>query len=424
MIKFLIKGILRDRHRSLFPMLTVTMGVMLTVLAHCWITGVLGDMIDYNARFLTGHVKVTSGAYAEKIDQAPNDLALLGVDSLIQRLRTENPDMTWVKRIRFGGLMDAPDEQGETRAQGPAIGFALDLLSDDNSEIQRFNIQKALTKGTLPDSSGKILISDEFANKLTVGPGDKITLITSTMYGSMAMQNFIISGTVHFGMKILDRGAMVADIGDIATVLDMENASGEILGYFSSGLYNDGKAANLAQQFNTQYTKTDDEFSPLMLTLADQNDMADMLMFMKNIVSVIATVFILAMSIVLWNAGLLGGLRRFGEIGVRLAIGEHKGHVYRSMIAESMLIGIFGSVLGTALGLGFAWLLQTYGIDVGELMKNTTMMMPTVYRAHITDAAYYIGFIPGIISTVIGTSLSGIGIYKRKTAQLFKELEV
>jgi putative ABC transport system permease protein len=152
--------------------------------------------------------------------------------------------------------------------------------------------------------------------------------------------------------------------------------------------------------------------------------MADMLMFMKNIVSVIATVFVLAMSIVLWNAGLLGGLRRFGEIGVRLAIGEHKGHVYRSMIAESMLIGVFGSVLGTALGLGFAWLLQTYGIDVGELMKNTTMMMPTVYRAHITDTAYYIGFIPGIISTVIGTSLSGIGIYKRKTAQLFKELEV
>jgi len=28
-----------------------------------------------------------------------------------------------------------------------------------------------------------------------------------------------------------------------------------------------------------------------------------------------------------------------------------------------------------------------------------------------------------LISTVIGTMLSGIGIYKRKTAQLFKELE-
>lgn len=424
MIKFILKGILRDRHRSLFPVLTVTLGVMLTVLAYCWITGVLGDMVDYNARFLTGHVKVTSRAFAENIDQVPNDLALLGVDSLIQNLRTDYPDITWVKRIRFGGLLDVPDENGETRAQGPAIGFALDLLSGDKSEIKRFNIKKALIKGHLPEAKREILISDEFADKLDVGPGDKITLISSTMYGEMTLQNFIISGTVHFGMKILDRGAMIADIGDIETVLDMEDACGEILGFFKSGMYDDVRAEKLAHDFNEKYSKTDDEFSPVMLTLADQNDMASMLMFMKNIIGIISSVFILAMSIVLWNAGLLGGLRRFGEIGIRLAIGEHKGHVYRSMIAESVLIGIFGSVLGTAVGLGFAWLLQTYGIDVGEMMKNTTMMMPTVYRAHITSTAYYIGFIPGILSTVLGTSLSGIGIYKRKTAQLFKELEV
>ena len=57
MIKFLLKGLIRDRHRSLFPVLTVTLGVMLTVLMHCWVTGILGDMVDYNAKFMTGHVK-------------------------------------------------------------------------------------------------------------------------------------------------------------------------------------------------------------------------------------------------------------------------------------------------------------------------------------------------------------------------------
>ncbi len=51
------------------------------------------------------------------------------------------------------------------------------------------------------------------------------------------------------------------------------------------------------------------------------------------------------------------------------------------------------------------------------------MMMPTVFRANITTTAYYLGFIPGLFSVVLGTMLSGIGIYKRKTAQLFKELE-
>ncbi len=424
MIKFLFKGLIRDRHRSLFPVLTVTLGVMLTVLMHCWVTGILGDMIDYNARFLTGHVKIMSRAYAENVDQVPNDLALLNVDSLIQNLRKKYPKIKWVKRIRFGGLLDAPDRYGETRAQGPCIGFAIDLLSGDPSEAQRFNIKEALIRGTLPQKSGEILISDEFAKKLSVKPGDVITLLTSSMYGSMAMQNFTISGTVRFGIKMMDRGAMIADISDMQTVLDMQDAAGEILGYFPSGMYDDLKAQEIARQFNAGYAGSDDEFAPVMLTLGQQNDLASMLAYIKGIIGIIIAVFVLAMSIVLWNAGLLGSLRRFGEIGVRLAIGERNGRIYRSLILESVLIGVFGSIFGTAVGLGFSWLLQTYGIDVGSMMQNATMMFPTTYRAHITRDAYFIGFIPGILSTVLGTSLSGIGIYRRKTAQLFKELEV
>ena len=69
MIGFLVKGLFRDRHRSLFPVLTVSLGVMLTVLMHCFITGMLGDLVDLNARFSTGHVKVVTRAYADNMDQ-------------------------------------------------------------------------------------------------------------------------------------------------------------------------------------------------------------------------------------------------------------------------------------------------------------------------------------------------------------------
>ncbi len=51
------------------------------------------------------------------------------------------------------------------------------------------------------------------------------------------------------------------------------------------------------------------------------------------------------------------------------------------------------------------------------------MMMQGVMKAKITPEAYYIGFIPGIFATTLGTALAGIGIFKRKTAQLFKELQ-
>jgi putative ABC transport system permease protein len=56
-------------------------------------------------------------------------------------------------------------------------------------------------------------------------------------------------------------------------------------------------------------------------------------------------------------------------------------------------------------------------------MKDTKVIMSATMRAQVTPASYFIGFIPGVIASVTGAVISGIGIYKRNTAQLFKELE-
>jgi len=424
MIKFLVNGLLRDRQRSLFPILIVTIGVWITVFFHAYLNGVFGDLVDYTARFSSGHVKVMSQAYAENEDQKPNDLALLGVDQIMTDLLQQYPEMTWVKRIQFGGLLDIPDENSETRSQGPVVGMGVDLLTPGSSEIETLNIEKAIVSGRMPQDPGEILIGDVLAQKLEVKLGETATLLTSTMYGSMTLRNFKVVGTIRFGIVAMDRGAMIADITDIQQALDMVDASGEILGFLGNRIYDDVKAAEIVNRFNEKFSGVDDEFAPVMGTLKEFSNITDYLAMGENFSGILIFIFVMIMSIVLWNAGLMGGLRRYGEVGIRLAIGENKGHVYRSMIYESLFIGVVGSVIGTVLGLGCAYWLQTQGIDISSMMKNVNMMFPAVLRAEITNETYYIGFFPGLFSTVLGTSLSGIGIYRRQTAQLFKELEV
>ncbi len=154
MIKFLFKGLLRDKSRSRLPVLVVSIGVALTVLMHAYITGFMGDTIDVNARFFNGHLKVMTRAYADNIDQVPNDLALTGVDSLLVRLKRKYPGVSWSPRIHFGGLIDVPDKNGETRSQGPAIGMGIDLLGPGSEEIGRLNLERSLVRGKLPDCQG------------------------------------------------------------------------------------------------------------------------------------------------------------------------------------------------------------------------------------------------------------------------------
>jgi putative ABC transport system permease protein len=423
MIKFLLKGLLRDKSRSRLPVMVVAIGVMLTVFMHAYITGFMGDTIELNARFSAGHVKVMTRAYADNAEQIPNDLALIEVDDLMNELEQMFPNVIWEQRILFGGLIDAPDSAGETKSQGPVMGFGLDLLSESSLEIERLNIHSSLVRGELPEQAGGILISEEFSQKLMVNPGDEVTIIGSTMNGSLAMHNFIIVGTVAFGNEMLDRGAIFVDIEDVRLALDMQEAVSEIVGFLHSGFYDDGQAKKISIDFNKLHAENESEFTPVMKTLAQQGNNSQYVELSSKWATYLSMVFVFAMSLVLWNAGLLGGLRRYGEVGIRLSMGETKTHVYKSMIYESVMVGIAGSVVGTAIGLFFALLLQIYGIDIIGLMEGTTIMMPNEIRARITPPDFYIGFIPGVVSTVIGTLLAGIGIFKRQTARLFKELE-
>lgn len=424
MIKFIFKGILRDRSRSLFPILVVAIGVFLTVLFYCYMNGAINMFIDTGAKFDTGHVKIMSRAYAENSDQMPNDLAYIGVEQLMSELKQDFPGYRWTKRIRFGGLLDVPDELGETRAQGPVAGLALDLFTKESLDWELLGIEDSIVQGKAPEKLGEILISDEFATHLGITLGETATLIGSTMYGSMAAANFTVVGTVKFGITALDRGAMVADVKDIQIALDMEDAAGEILGFFDDLVYREEEAGLTALNFNAKYESEEDEFAPVMKTLHQQGGMIEMLGMISLYMPVMVTVFVIIMSIVLWNAGLIGSLRRYGEIGVRLAMGESKGHLYRSMITESMFLGCIGTIFGTMLALVIAFWMQEKGFNISQLMQNSTLLINDVIRAKITPPAFFIGFIPGLLANVLGASIAGIGIYKRKTAQLMKELEV
>ena len=420
MISFLLKGLVRDRHRSLFPLMTIALGVALTVLLHCWITGFLRDMLDSSARFSTGHLKVATNAYVELMDLFPNDLAVTDLERLLGELERNHPELEWEPRILFGGLLDVPDANGETRAQSPVAGWGVDLL-DRGREMERLNLANALERGRLPSASDELLISEDLAVRLEVEPGAEVTLVGSTMFGSLALHNFTVAGTVRFGIAAMDRGSVVADLGGVQQALDMEDAAGEIFGFFPDGAYHQRLATDISETFNRN--QAGGEFDPMMMRLVDQQGLASMLDYMTYVSAAMIAIFVGAMAVVLWNSGLIGGIRRYGEVGVRLAIGESKGRVYLAMVLESVLLGLIGSTIGTALGLSVSYFFQEHGIDFGQFLQESSIMMSGVYRAQITPAAWFVGFVPGLFATVLGTVLSGAGILKRNTAQLFKELE-
>ena len=427
MMYFLIKGLLRDRSRSLFPVIIITITVTIVIFAIGFMKGSMNSVFQSTAVIISGHEKVVTRAYKEESQMLPNDLALLDVDQIIRNLDKEYPDHFWSPRITFGGLLDMPDKNGETKDQGQVYALGIDLLKTGSRIIEIWELDKNLVNGRLPKTFNEALIGQKLANKLNITVGDTATYIGTTMHNAFTTYNFTIVGTFDLQKGQADSQMMLVDISGARKALDMENAASEILGFTHSLFYDDDKAVSLRSNYNENYSDSSDIFSPVMMALRDSSQqMGDMVEFVDAFLMIIGTIFLIIVMVVLWNMGLMNGLRRYGEIGLRLAMGESKGVVYRSMIVEAVIIGLTGTMIGTGLGLSIVYYVQENGIDYSEVvatMSTASMVMPNVFYAKITPDLYYIGFIPGLIATVLGTMLAGIAIYKREMAQLFKELE-
>tara|TARA_B100000214_G_C23951236_1_gene620592 strand:- start:543 stop:1721 length:1179 start_codon:yes stop_codon:yes gene_type:complete len=389
--------------------------------------GTMNSVFQDTAVIISGHEKVVTRAYKEESQMLPNDLALLDVEQVIMNLYKEYPDYFWSPRITFGGLLDIPDQNGETRDQGPVFALGIDLLDSNSRMIEIWELDKNLANGRLPETSDEALIGQKLANKLNISIGDTATYIGTTMHNAFTTYNFIVVGTFDLRKGQTDSQMMLVDIAGARKALDMENAASEIFGFTHSLFYDDEKAVNLRSSYNKIHSDTSDIFSPVMMALRDSSQqMGSMVDFVDAFLTIIGTIFVIIVMVVLWNMGLMNGLRRYGEIGLRLAMGESKGDVYRSMILESIIIGLTGTIIGTGLGLYITYYVQENGIDYSEVvetMSTTSMVMPNIFYAKMTPDLYYIGFIPGLIATVLGTMLAGLAIYRREMAQLFKELE-
>tara|TARA_B100001079_G_C16384897_1_gene503896 strand:+ start:438 stop:1892 length:1455 start_codon:yes stop_codon:yes gene_type:complete len=483
MIRFLAKGLVRDRSRSLFPLLAIIITVTLVIFGIGFMEGAMNNFLQSTAVISSGHVKVVTKAYKKESNQLPNDLALFDIENIIQTLSDMYPDYFWTPRITFGGLLDVPDENGETKEQAPVFALGIDFFSEKSRQVEIWELEKCLISGRLPKDRDDALVSTKLAKQLGIGSGSSITLIGSTMDNAFTTYNFNVVGTFNLYKGQTDRQMMLVDISGARQALDMEDAASEILGYHNSLYYHDEEAVTIRKHFNITYSDSiaqvlrneeskdilsymngwneintieksklpqqrsnalfDNQmydnseewgelsvedpsiYTPTMVALRDGSQLATMVDFSNVALGVMAGIFLVIVMIVLWNMGLMNGLRRYGEIGLRLAIGESKGQVYRSMVNEAVLIGFVGTLIGTIFGISLTYYVQEFGIDYSEAVNQIsgTMVVPNVFYAKVTPELYYIGFIPGVLATVLGTMLAGLAIYKREMSQLFKELE-
>ena len=431
MITFLFKGILRDKSRFLFPFLIVTIGVALVISLVGFMEGTMMGMIDNTANLDTGHLRLVNKPFYDEEHLRPLDRSLAAQKETREWLEKNSSDkVKWGPRIRWGAILDVPDEKGDTVSQTPIVGMALELKNKGSLELKRLRLDEALVGGKLPELKNEMLMGDQLAKTLGIELGREVTLIGQSFDGGLVADNYRVVGLVKFGVSAMDKKMVLIDLSDAQNSFYMEDMITDWLGFmparFSLNEYEEIKS-NMTQPLSQWIEKPPISWAkddrPILLTIRDQQNIGSMTDKFNIIKGFVVGIFTFLMILVLWNAGILNGIHRYGEMGLRLAFGESHLKVIFNLGVEGLFIGILGTITGCLFGGAFAWYLQEVGINMGDSFAQSGLMINDIVRARLTTGAFIQGIVPGVFASVAGNLVASLAIFKRSEANLFRELE-
>ena len=431
MITFLFKGILRDKSRFLFPFLIVTIGVALVISLVGFMEGTMMGMIDNTANLDTGHLRLVNKPFYDEEHLRPLDRSLAAQKETREWLEKNSSDkVKWCPRIRWGAILDVPDEKGDTVSQTPIVGMALELKNKGSLELKRLRLDESLVGGKFPELKNEMLMGDQLAKTLGIELGREVTLIGQSFDGGLVADNYRVVGLVKFGVSAMDKKMVLIDLSDAQNSFYMEDMITDWLGFmparFSLNKYEEIKR-NMTQPLSQWIEKPPISWAkddrPILLTIRDQQNIGSMTDKFNIIKGFVVGIFTFLMILVLWNAGILNGIHRYGEMGLRLAFGESHWKVIFNLGVEGLFIGILGTITGCLFGGAFAWYLQEVGINMGDSFAQSGLMINDIVRASLTTGAFIQGIVPGVFASVAGNLVASLAIFKRSEANLFRELE-
>lgn len=384
LIRMALRNLARNTRRSFLSALSLVIALAMIVFAQGFIRGMLDKTEDNTARYKTGHIRVAAAEYLRQERMLPLSEAVATgpeLDAIVEELpgvaaRTD--------RIRFGVLLNHGDNSV------PALGLAI----DPDGEQGVFRLQDAVAEGGyLTGAADEVVMGAGLADKLGIGVGDTLVLITQTAYGSPTGANLVLRGTVRTGAGQIDATHFFVTLGGAQDMLDMAGRVSEVI----IMLDDRDRALELAAALQR---RLDEVGSEGVTALAIDSDVMISFFGVAEAIYFIIYLIILAVaSTTIINTMMMVVFERTREIGMMKALGMTTRSLIGVLVLESGFIGLAGSVTGVILGAAIVLGLSGGGIDFSGALggdANPTLMAGVVHP-QLTVAAIVTSFLLGLV---------------------------
>lgn len=346
-LAFALRNVFRQRVRSAATLAAISLGVAGLILASGFVQDIfiqLGEAIIHSQ---SGHLQVARQGYREGRTRAPESYLIERPDELKAKLAAEPGVQRVLARLGFSGVLNNGKRdlgivgEGVEPAAEAALGSYLQYIEG-----------RALADG---DSDG-IVLGQGAARSLGLKAGDRVNLVMSLPQGAVNTLDFEVIGVFQSFSKDFDARAVRIPLAAARQLMDTDAAHVMVV-VLERTEDTDGVLAALSGKLAAQGYE--------VASWRELSDFYDKtLQLYERQFGVLRLIILLMVLLSVANSVNMTLFERTREFGTMLALGDPPRRVFRLIMTESLLLGLFGAGLGMALGCAAAWIVSAIGIPM------------------------------------------------------------
>jgi putative ABC transport system permease protein len=394
------RNLFRNVRRTLAVVLTVAFGVGALFCFDGFNNGILNQYRDNTIHARYGHGQITTSGYREKVYEKPWEHWISNWPEIRSFLEKQSGVQYVFPRVSFFALLT----NGNITVSGLGQGI------EAPAESQFFNTLNIISGKVLTEEEDGVMLGSGLARSLDVSPGDRVTVLANTIYGTINGADLVVTGIFHTGTQEFDDRIFRLPLKQALVLLDTDRIES-----VSLGLRHLEDWDPMAKVFQATFPYMDAVPFAVLDEVYYQHSV-DWLHAQFQVIRVIILTIVL---LGIFNSVSTSIFERKQEIGNLRANGESVADVMGLLSCEGVVLGAIGGIVGLALSL-----LINYTI-----LKNGILMPPAPgltrqYHVFIElqPETALLTFFMGVAAALAATLIAGLRVARMPIGEALRSI--
>jgi ABC-type lipoprotein release transport system permease subunit len=395
LFKMALRDLGRNRRRSFFSALALSMGLTLLLLMASVIEGEMRGAMETSIRLQSGHLQVQAKTYNEDKAGLAWEHLVENPDQAAARIAALPPVLAATPRLFANGIITVRDRSVGVRLLG------IDPASEANAPF-RNGIRSG--QFLVADDRQGLLIGQPLAEKLDLRAGDQVVLLANTSNGDVDEQPFSVRGIYSTGTPAYDQVTVFLPLAKAQAITRTENHASAIWVLLKDRAETGAVVAAL--QADQYQVKTWEQMNAVLIQ-TEQFSNAYMYVLYLIVLAITATVII--------NTLIMAVFERTREIGIFAALGMRGSRIMAMFFAESAVLAVGGIALGLVLGGLVVAYATHYGFYIGNMGVTGILLGERIYAyltledtLNVTAMAFIITLLAALYPALLAARLEPV----------------